>query len=113
MNTEATPPIAVATIPNKAIVCIFIADDSSSRGRRRGALGGIEGGGETLFLAVVARTLPEFRPADAGRFVRADEIALSVLPGHLVDEQVLRDDDVSFEPDHLRDVSDLAGAVAQ
>src|SRR5215203_7131330 len=110
MNTYATPPIAVATMPNSASVCIFIAGDPSPR-RRAGDFAGVEGGVQTLFLAVIARAIPEFGPADAGRFVRADQVALGVLAGHLVDEQVLCDDDVTFQPHHLGDGGDLACAV--
>ena len=75
--------------------------------------GGVERGGQPLFLAVVARAIPELRPADAGRAVRPIRLPLRVLAGHLVDEQVLRDDDVAFHADHFGDVGDLARAVAQ
>src|SRR5919107_1034732 len=101
-------------MPNSATVCIFMTDGSSSRDRRGDAgFRGIEGGGQTLLLAVIAGTIPEFRPADAGRLVRTDQVAVGVFAGHFVDEQVLRDDDVTLETHHLGDVGDLARAVAQ
>src|SRR5215471_538536 len=80
---------------------------------RRGFLGRVERGRETLLLAVVARTLPEARAADAGRAVPPDQLALGVLADEIVDEQVLGDDGVAFEAEHLGDVSDPARAVAQ
>jgi hypothetical protein len=43
----------------------------------------------------------------------ADEAAVSVLAQHLVDEDVLGDDDVAFHAHHLGDVGDAARAVAQ
>ena len=76
-------------------------------------LGGVERGGEPLLLAVVAGALPEARPADAGRAVAADQIAVRVLADDVVDEQVLGDDDVAFHAHHLGDVGDAARAVAQ
>src|SRR3569833_3092153 len=78
-----------------------------------GGLGGVERGGEPLILAVVPRAVPEARSADAGRAVTPDDVALGVFDDHLVDEQVLRDDDVAFHAHHLGDVRDAAGAVAQ
>src|SRR5579872_3317169 len=68
---------------------------------------------EALLLAVIARALPETRPADAGRAVTAFQLALRVLAQELVEEKVLRDDDVSFHAHHFGDVRNAARAVAQ
>src|SRR2546423_10019586 len=73
--------------------------------------GGIERRREALLLAVVARPVPEFRAANAGRMMLADDVAVGVLAGHLVHEDVLRDDDVAFHTDHFSDVGDAAGAL--
>ncbi len=43
----------------------------------------------------------------------AGDIALRVLPGDVVDEDVLGDDHVTLHPHHLGDVGDAPGAVAQ
>src|SRR2546423_10125305 len=75
--------------------------------------GGIERRREALLLAVVARPVPEFRAANAGRMMLADDVAVGVLAGHLVHEDVLRDDDVAFHTDHFSDVGDAAGTIAQ
>ena len=93
-------------------VCMFIAA-SLSASAALGDFGGVERGGEPLFLAVVAGAVPELRPADAGRAVAADQLAVGVLAHHVVDEEVLGDDDVAFHADHLGDVGDAARAVAQ
>ncbi len=69
--------------------------------------------GKALLVAVVARTLPEFRAADAGRAVPADDLAVGVLADHVVEEDVLGDDGVAFHAHHLGDVGDAARAVAQ
>src|SRR5690242_15366002 len=105
------PPTATAA--RNATASMFIAAVPPSRAHvlRRG-LGGVEGSGEPLFFAVIAGAIPEARPADAGRAVAAHDVALRVLAGHFVDEQVLRDDDVAFHAHHLGDVRDAAGAVA-
>src|SRR5499426_4489021 len=78
-----------------------------------GRFGGVERGGEPPLLAVVARAVPELRPADAGRTVASDQLSLGVLAQHLVDEHVLGDDDVAFHAHHLGDVGNAARAVAQ
>jgi hypothetical protein len=57
--------------------------------------------------------IPEARTGDAGRAVPAHDLAVLVLAGDLVDEQVLGDDHVAFQADHLGDVGDAARAVAQ
>ena len=44
---------------------------------------------------------------------RPISLPLRVLADDLVDEQVLRDDDVAFHAHHLGDVGDAARAVAQ
>ena len=69
--------------------------------------------GQALFLAEIARLLPELRPGDAGRAMPPGNAAVGVLAEDLVDEQILQGDDVTLEPDHLGDVGDLARAVAQ
>jgi hypothetical protein len=38
----------------------------------------------------------------------ADQLAVGVLADDVVDEQVLRDDDVAFHAEHLGDVRDAA-----
>src|SRR5580692_7372009 len=76
-------------------------------------IGGVERRGEPRLFAVIARTLPEFRPADAGRLVPPDQIAVGVLAHDLVGENVLGDDDVAFHAHHLGDVGDAARTVAQ
>jgi hypothetical protein len=45
--------------------------------------------------------------------VAAEDVALRVLARHVVDEQVLGDDDIAFHPHHLGDVGNFAGAIAQ
>src|SRR5207302_11451617 len=76
-------------------------------------LGGIQRGGKPLFLAVITRPIPETRAADSGRAVAADDIAVGILADHLVEEQILGDDDVALHPQNLGDVGYAAGAVAQ
>ena len=75
--------------------------------------GGVERRGEPLLLAVIARAVPEPRPADAGRAVPADDVAVGVLADHVVEKEVLGDDGVAFHAHHLGDVGDAARAVAQ
>src|SRR5690348_4817701 len=82
-------------------------------GLRADGLGGIERSRETLLFAVVARPIPEFRTAYASRFMLADDVAVGILAGHVVEEDVLRDDDVTFHALHLGDVGDAARAIAQ
>src|SRR2546423_13493779 len=74
--------------------------------------GGIERRREALLLAVVARPVPEFRASNAGRMMLADDVAIGILADHLVHEDVLRDDDVTFHAHHLGDVGDAAGAIS-
>src|SRR6478735_1869991 len=76
-------------------------------------LGGVERLAEPLFQAVVAGALPEFRPADARGAVAPDQLAVRVLSDDVVEEDVLRGDDVALHPEHLGDVGDAPGAVAQ
>src|SRR6185437_145694 len=76
-------------------------------------LHGIQSAGQALLLVVVARPLPEMRPADAGRNMFADQPARGVLALDIVDDDILRDDDVSLHADHFGDVRDAAGAVAK
>src|SRR5262245_19091194 len=108
MKTQAMPPIATLTRKNNEIAFM-----PRSLVLRAEGFGGIERGRQTLLLAIVARTIPEFRSADAGRFVVADNVAVGILAGHLIEEDVLRDDDITFHAHHLADVGDAAGAIAQ
>src|SRR5262245_11602115 len=104
MNTQASPPTAVAARKPRARFCMFMAQLSCIRL----VFGGIERGGEALLLVVVARALPELRPADAGRAVLADDLAAGVFADQVVDEDVLGDDGVAFHAHHLGDVGDAA-----
>src|ERR1051325_696074 len=99
------PPAASATSANIASDCIAMA---SALVRFAGDLGGVERRAEALLVAEVFRAFPELRAADAGRAVAADEPAVLVLAHHLVDENVLGDDDVAFHAHHLGDVRDAA-----
>ena len=65
-------------------------------------VGRVERGGEPGLLAVVAGAVPEARPADAGGAVAADDAAVRILADDVVDEEVLRDDDVAFHARALR-----------
>src|SRR5271169_6637358 len=76
-------------------------------------LGGVEGGGETLIFAEIARAIPKARLADSGRAVLADDTAVLILADEVVDEQILRDDDVALHAHHLGNVGDATRAVAQ
>src|ERR1700731_2631096 len=105
------PPTEVVTRKNSAIICISASPSVSGLIGRD--LGGIQRGGQPLPLAVITRTLPEPRAADSGRAVAADDIAVGVLADHLVEEQILGDDDVALHPQDLGDVGDAARAVAQ
>src|SRR5689334_5139040 len=107
MNTQAMPPTAVAARKPSARVCMFMARLSGLY------LGGVKGRGQPLLLVVVAGALPEFRPADAGRAVAADDLAVGVFADHVVEEDVLRDDGVAFHAHHLGDVGDAARDVAE
>src|SRR5581483_2226262 len=109
-NTQATPPTAKAARKNMASVWTGICLNP----RRFGdCLRGVERVGEPRLFAVIARTLPEARPADAGRAMPAEEIALRVFAGQIVHKQVLRNDDVAFHSHDFSDVRDLARSVAQ
>src|SRR3954469_16609935 len=76
-------------------------------------LGSVERLAEPAFQAVIAGPLPEFRPADAGGPVTPDQLAVRVLSDDVVEEHVLRGDDVALHAEHLGDVGDAPGAVAQ
>src|SRR5437763_1418694 len=76
-----------------------LASMSAHRLRSAG-LGGVERGRQAMLFAVVAGTLPEARPADAGRTMAADQAAVRVLAQHLKDEHVLGDDDIAFHAHH-------------
>src|SRR3954468_3928931 len=109
MNTQASPPTAVAARKPKARFCMFMVRRSCIRL----LFGRVEGCGEPLLLVVVPRALPELRAADAGRAVLADDLAVGVLTDHVVEEDVLGNDGVAFHAHHLRDVGDAARTVAQ
>src|SRR3954468_4257599 len=79
----------------------------------RDDFGGIERRGKPLLFVVVARAIPETRPADAGGAMPAQDVAVGVLAEQIVDEEILRDDGVAFHPHHLGDVGDTAGTVAK
>src|SRR5437879_2769896 len=90
-----------------ASACIFIAFSS-----RLGALfGGVESRGKPLLFAVISRTLPETRASDAGRMMPPQNLAVSVLADHVVQENILGYDGIAFHAHHLGDVRDPAGAV--
>ena len=72
-----------------------------------------KGGGEVLFLAEVARAVPELRMADAGRAMLTDDLAVLVFALDVVDEEILRDRHVALHAEDLGDVGDAAGAIAQ
>src|SRR6202171_6266790 len=75
--------------------------------------GSVESGGEALLFAEIARAIPEPRLADSGRAVLADDVAVLILAEEIVDEQILRNDDVAFHAHHFGDVGDAPRAVAQ
>src|SRR5215217_6515297 len=76
-------------------------------------LGGIERRREPPFLTIIASTLSHLRPADSGRAMTPDEPAVRVFAEDLVDEKILRRDDVAFHPENFGDVSDAARSVTQ
>src|SRR5262249_35286126 len=104
------PPAAAVARKAKARTCMFMTVPCSRLCRD---FGRVEGCGKALLLAVLAGALPEPRPADAGRAVPADDLAVGVLAHEVVDEDVLGDDGVTFHAHHLGDVGDAARAVAQ
>src|SRR3954470_19547569 len=63
---------------------------------------------QPLLLAVITGAIPEARAADAGRAVMTDDVAVGVFTSHVVNEQVLGDDDIAFHAHHLSDVRNLA-----
>src|SRR5262252_4224016 len=101
MNTHRTPPAATVPSRNMRRVCVGIGRSGLAALLFAGAFRRVEGGGEPLLLAEIARPLPEPRPADAGRAVTADQLALRVLTLQFEDEQVLGDDDVAFHPHYF------------
>src|SRR6478672_2456383 len=108
MNTQATPPRAVAARNASASVCMLM--DSSLV---LDHFGGVERGRQPLLLAEIPSAFPESRPSDPGRAVPADDLAVRVLADHVVEEHVLGDDGVAFHAHHLGDVGDAARTVAQ
>src|SRR5476649_1230799 len=113
MNTQTTPPIASVTSENTTIVCNSNTAMALLFFQRAWLVGGIERCGEPLFLAVISCPIPETRPSNASRTMLTDQFSVGVLACHLVDEQVLRNDDIAFHADHFGNVRDLARAVAQ
>src|SRR5213080_4373885 len=119
MKTQATPPTATVMRATSASVWTSMLSElaklasMSAHRLRTAGLGGVERGRQAMLFAVVAGTLPEARPADAGRTMAADQAAVRVLAQHLKDEHVLGDDDIAFHAHHLGDVGDAARAVAQ
>src|ERR1043166_573201 len=111
MKTHTMPPAASVPRENMASICIDMA--ASGLERFVDYFGGVERGGEALLLAVIAGAVPEPRPADAGRAMAADQLALGVLADHLIKEQVLGDDDVALHPHHFGEMGDAARTVAQ
>src|ERR671913_848233 len=115
MKTYATPPAAIDASATAASVEFTALPRWCRQGSCGGvlvdALHGVEGGCELLLLAVVARALPEPRPADAGRAVAPDQLAARILADDVVEHEVLRDDHVAFHAHHLCDVRDAAGTV--
>src|SRR5712675_597337 len=109
MNTQATPPRAVAARNASASACMFMP---VSLGLVRD-FSGVEGRGKPFLFTVIARALPKAGTADAGRFMPADDVSVGVLADHVVQEQVLGDDGVAFHAHHLGDVGDAPGTVAQ
>src|SRR5215510_3998746 len=112
MNTHTTPPAATVTSEARATVCRSMMRRLSA-GLGVDDFGGVERGGEALLFAEITCAVPELRPSDAGRAVASDQVAARVLAEHLVDENVLGDDDVTFHPHYLGDVGDAPRAVAQ
>src|SRR5690606_37402161 len=51
--------------------------------------------------------------SDAGRAMAAENASRSVLPLDIVENEILGRDDVTFQPNHFRNVGDAAGTVAQ
>src|SRR5450432_2907845 len=108
MKTQTTPPIASVTSEKTTIVCNSNTVMALLFFQCAGLVGRVECGGEPLFLAVIARAIPKARPSDASRAMLADQLALCVFADHLIDKQVLRDDDIAFHAEHFGDVRDLA-----
>src|SRR6187551_2531295 len=104
------PPAASPTSANMASDCIAMM---SALVCFAGYFGRVECRAEPLVVTEIFRAFPEPRPADPGRAVAAQQLAVLVLAHHLVDEDVLRDDDITFHSHHLGDVGDTARAVAQ
>src|SRR5215475_5823923 len=101
MNTQATPPMAVAARNASASACMLIASS-----RLFDDFGGIERCRKPLLFVVVPRALPELRTADAGGAVPPDDLAVCVFAEQFVDEQILGDDGFAFHAHHLGDVGD-------
>src|SRR5262245_51725357 len=100
MSTQATAP--AQNVANKMIASICMFMGASGRGRFQHR--GVEGGGEALLLVVIVRPVPEPRTPDSGRAVAADQLAVGIFPEQIIEEEVLSDDDVAFEPQHLGDM---------
>src|SRR6187397_1875291 len=108
MNTQATPPRAVAARNANASVCMLM--DSS---RILDDFGGVERGRKPLLFAVISRPFPEPRTSDPGRAVPPDDLAVRVFADHVVQEHILGADGVAFHAHHLGNMGAAARAVAQ
>src|SRR6185369_13843561 len=108
MNTQATPPRAVAA--RNASASVFMLMDSS---RILDDFGGVERGRKPLLFAVISRPFPEPRTSDPGRAVSPDDLAVGVFADHVVQEHVLGDDGVAFHAHHLGNVGDAARAITK
>src|SRR6266568_8827486 len=98
------PPTAAVARKARARTCMFMAVSTCSRIRCH--FRSVERSGKAFLVAVIARAFPEFRTADAGRAVLADDLAVGVLADQVVEEDVLSDDGVAFHAHHFRDVRD-------
>src|ERR1700676_3685665 len=98
------PAIEAATRKNRAIISMSASPSVADLIVRD--FGGVQRGGKPMFLTVVARPIPEARAADTGGAVAADDIAIGVLADHVIEEQILGDDDVALHPQDLGNVGD-------
>src|ERR1700680_464997 len=68
---------------------------------------------ELALKAEISRTVPKSRPNNTGPDVLAFDAPVLVFAIHLIDEQILGDDDVAFSTRHFSDAGDAPGTVAQ
>src|SRR6516162_3136475 len=92
---------------------LHVCSSASGPRRRIGGFRRVEGGRQPFLLAVIARTLPESRSADAGRVMSPHQVAVLVLAHKVVHKKVLCNDDIAFHADDFGDVGDAPGAIAQ